>query len=265
MFLSCGIRSPATGHRIVQSNTSVNFEYPPLRKRHQAGGKVPAFGYNLYDPHETTTRGTWMITLYTSATPNGHKASIMIEELGLAYEVRTISLADGQHLTPDYLKVSPAGKIPALVLADAGGSPRRLFGSAAILQYLAETHGRLLPTDPAQRIEALGWLSIATSDLGPAAVSLFRFAALAPEKLPYAIDLFKGETGRCWRAIDTRLAGSPHLAGPDYSIADIAVFPFAAAAAKARPDFLDARPNIGRWYDAIAARPAVQRGMAVPG
>jgi GST-like protein len=206
-----------------------------------------------------------MITLHTSATPNGYKASIMLEELGLTYEIRTIDLADGQQLTPDYLEISPAGKIPALVLTDADGTRRRLFGSAAILQYLAETHGRLLPTDPAQRIEALSWVSVATSDLGPAAVSLFRFAALAPERLPYAIDLFKGETGRCWRAIDTRLAGSPHLAGPDYSIADIAVFPFAAAAARARPNFLDAWPNVGRWYGTVMARPAVQRGMAVPG
>ncbi|HEV7367704.1 glutathione S-transferase family protein [Arenibaculum sp.] len=206
-----------------------------------------------------------MITLYTSATPNGHKASVMLEELGLDYEVRTISVAEGQNLTPHYLEISPAGKIPALVETGADGTERRIFGSAAILQHLAEAHGRLLPTDPAQRAEALSWLSVATSDLGPAAVSLYRFAVLAPEKLPYAIDLFKRETERCWRAIETRLATSPHLAGPDYSIADIAAFPFAAAAARARPAFLDAWPNVKRWHDTIAARPAVQRGMAVPG
>jgi len=211
------------------------------------------------DGEETT-----MITLYTYPTPNGHKASIMLEEVGLEYRVLKVDLAGGEQLQPDYLAISPIGKIPALIDEEPGGPPLRVFGSGAILLYLAERSGCLLPEGIGPRTETCNWLAFGVSDLAPTAVDLFRFAVRAPEKLPYAIDLFRNELRRCYRAVEERLAEQEYLVETGYSIADIAVFPFVAVSVQVAPEFLDTHPNIKRWYDTVAVRPAVQRGMKVP-
>lgn len=204
-----------------------------------------------------------MITLYTFATPNGHKASVLLEELGLTYRVHKIDVVAGENRHPDYLAISPIGKVPAVVEDLPAGRKRRLFGSGAILLHYAERTGRLLPDGVDDRGEAMSWFMLGISDLGPTAVDMFRFSVRSPEKIPYAIDLFKGELVRCYTALETRLADSEYLAGT-YSIADIACYPFIAAAAVAGNGLLERYPNLKRWHDAIAERPAVKRGMAVP-
>lgn len=203
-----------------------------------------------------------MITLYTSPTPNGHKASILLEELGVSYRVHRLDLAAGENKGPEYLKISPIGKMPAILEELPGGVQRRLFGSGAILMHYAEHTGRLLPQGEA-RGEALSWMMLGISDLGPTAMDMFRFSVRAPEKIPYAIDLYKGELLRCYQALDDRLKDEEYLAG-EYSIADISCFTFIAVAASMGGRLLERYPNIKRWHDAIIARPAVQRGLAVP-
>jgi len=205
-----------------------------------------------------------MITLYTFPTPNAHKASIMLEEVGLAYRAQKVDLVGGEQLKPDYLAISPVGKVPAMIDEDTGGAPQTVFGSGAILLYLAEKTGKLLPDAAGPRADTYNWLAYGISDLGPTAVDMFRFAVRAPEKLPYAIELFRNELGRCYRALESQVTRTEYLIETGYSIADIAVFPFAAASAQASPGFFETYPNIKRWYDLIAARPAVQRGMKVP-
>lgn len=200
-----------------------------------------------------------MITLYTFPTPNGWRASVALEEMGLAYDVRTIDLTKGEQLASDFLAINPLGKIPALV-----EDGEAVFGSTAILYYLADTRGRLMPKDAAGRRHAHTWMAFAASDFGPTlgAAYFFRFRTAEPQ--PVAIERFASETRRCYQALEGRLAVAEYLAGAEYSIADIASFAFVAGGAAARPDLFDERPNLRRWHDAIAARPAVQRGMAVP-
>lgn len=200
-----------------------------------------------------------MITLYTFATPNGWRASIMLEELGLDYRVKVIDLAKGEQLAADFLAVNPLGKIPALVEDGAA-----VFGSTAILYHLAETHGKLMPAEPAARREAHVWLAFGAGDLAPNLVSAYYFRVRAPEPQPIAIERFASEIKKCHQALETRLGEAEYLAGAEYSIADIACFPFIAAGASMRPDLFDERPNLRRWHDAIQARPAVLQGMAVP-
>lgn len=204
-----------------------------------------------------------MLTLYTFPTPNGRKASVMLEEVGLPYKVHRVDLQAGENKRPEFLATSPITKIPALVEELPGGKARRLFGSGAILLHFAERTGRLLPESLDDRAEAMSWFMLGVSDLGPTAVDMMRFSVRAPEKIPYAIDLYKGELMRCYGALDDRLAAAEYL-GNSYSIADIACFPFIAAAAVAGGSLLDRFPNLKRWHDAVAARPAVQRGMQIP-
>lgn len=205
-----------------------------------------------------------MLTLYSFPTPNGRKASILLEELGLTYAVHRVDLAAGENKRPDFLAISPITKIPALVEELPGGRMRRLFGSGAILLHFAERTGRLLPEDEDERAEAMSWFMLGVSDLGPTAIDMQRFAARSPERIPHAIDLYKGELMRCYSALEDRLGIAEHLGGTTYSIADIACFPFIAAAAAAGGGLLDRFPNLKRWHDAMAGRPAVRRGMAVP-
>ncbi|WP_029007773.1 glutathione S-transferase family protein [Azospirillum halopraeferens] len=202
-----------------------------------------------------------MITLYTFPTPNGHKASILLEELGLKYRVHRLDLMAGENRSAAYLAISPAGKLPAVAEEMPGGVTRRLFGSGAILLHYAECAGRLLPTGAA-RDETLCWFQFGISDLGPIAVDLFRFAVRAPEKIPYAIDLYRTELQRYYDALDRRLGEATYLGGDEYSIADIACYPFVAVAAEGGR--LNDQANLQRWRALIAERPAVQRGMAVP-
>ncbi len=204
-----------------------------------------------------------MITLYTHATPNGQKASILLEELGLPYRCHALDLVERENLSSEYRRVSPIGKLPAILEQRPDGGTRRLFGSGAILQFYAEETGRLIPVDRNPRAEMLSWLALGISDLGPTALDMFRFSVRAPEKLTYAIDLFKGELIRCYQALEEQLADIDYLAG-SYTIADIACFPFIAAARMVRESFFQRYPHLQAWHDRIAARPAVQRGMAMP-
>ena len=204
-----------------------------------------------------------MITLYTFNTPNGHKASILLEELGLKYKVHKLDLSAGEHKAEDYLGVSPIAKIPAVVEELPGGVRRRLFGSGAIMLHFADRTGRLVPSSVDARSEALSWFMMGISDLGPAALDMLRFSVRAPERIPYAVDLFRGELVRCYAAMETRLAVAEYLGG-EYSIADISCYPFIAAAAAANAEVLERYPNLRRWHDVVGERPAVRRGMLIP-
>jgi GST-like protein len=200
-----------------------------------------------------------MRTLYTYPTPNGWRASIALEELGLDYTVKLVDLRQGEQYAPDYKAISPISKVPALVDGDEA-----VFGSTAILAHLAERHGRLMPTEARARTQAHVWLAFAASDLGPTLVNSYHFGVMAPEKFPYVLERFAAEGDKCLAALEWRLGQAEYLAGPEYSIADIACFAFIAAGAAARPEVLASRPALKAWHDRIAARPAVARGMAVP-
>ena len=205
-----------------------------------------------------------MIELYTWKTPNGRKASIMLEETGLPYRVHPIDLSKNQQLEPDFLKVNPNNKIPAITDPDGpDGQPLTLFESGAILIYLAEKAGKLLPADPRGRLIALQWLMWQMGGLGPMLGQLGHFRRAAPEQIPYAIKRFDDEAARLYRVLDQRLGEAEFLAGADYSIADIAAWPWVAAHPFQGID-IDRYTNVRRWYDTIAARPAVQRGKTVP-
>jgi GST-like protein len=204
------------------------------------------------------------IELYTWSTPNGRKISIALEELGLDYWVHPINITKNEQFAPDYLKISPNNKIPAIV--DPQGPDDEalaLFESGAILLYLAEKTGRLLPAAPRARYEALQWLMWQMGGFGPMLGQAHHFRRFAKEQIPYAIDRYSNEARRLYGVLDNRLGQADFVAG-DYGIADIAIFPWAA-----RHEWqgiaLEEFPNVKRWYDAIAARPAVQKGMAVPG
>jgi GST-like protein len=202
-----------------------------------------------------------VIDLYTWGTPNGRKVSIMLEEVGLPYEVLPIHIGQGDQFKPEFLAISPNNKIPAIVDRDNGQS---VFESGAILIYLAEKTGKLLPTEPKARIDALQWLMFQMGGVGPMFGQTHHFHRFAKEKIPYAIDRYVGETKRLYGVMDTQLGKREYLAG-DYSIADVATFPWVArwswhGLEGGLKDF----PNVTRWYDAIRARPAVQRGYNVP-
>lgn len=205
-----------------------------------------------------------MITLYTWATPNGHKISIALEELGLAYEVRTVDITRGEQFDPGFLTISPNNKIPAIIDDDGpGGTPVALFESGAILIYLAEKTGRLLPGDPRARYETLQWLMMQMGSIGPMLGQAHHFRRFAPERIPYAIERYTKEAERLYGVLDKHLADHEWLAGGQYSIADIATYPWLARHEWQGID-LAAFPNVRRWFDTIAARPAVQRGMEIP-
>ncbi|MEM7024265.1 MAG: glutathione S-transferase N-terminal domain-containing protein [Pseudomonadota bacterium] len=202
-----------------------------------------------------------MIDLYTWGTPNGRKVSIMLEEVGLPYEVHPIHIGQGDQYKPEFLEISPNNKIPAIVDRDNGYA---MFESGAILIYLAEKTGKLLPTEMQARMDVLQWLMFQMGGVGPMFGQTHHFHRFAKEKIPYAIDRYVGETKRLYGVMDKRLADHAYLAG-DYSIADIATFPWVArwewhALDNGIKDF----PNVTRWYDEIRARERVQRGYNVP-
>ena len=202
--------------------------------------------------------------LYTWGTPNGRKVSIALEELGLGYEVHPINITKDEQFDPAFLKISPNNKIPALVAPDGpGGKPLALFESGAILIYLADKTGKLLPAEGAARYEALQWLMWQMGGFGPMLGQAHHFLRFAKEDVPYAKDRYSNETRRLYGVLDKRLGEAEFLAGGDYSIADIATYPWAARhewQQVALEDF----PNVKRWYDALGARPAVDKGMQVP-
>jgi len=209
-----------------------------------------------------------MIQLYTWSTPNGRKASIALEELGLPYDVHPINIGKDEQFAPDFLKVSPNNKIPAIVDEDAPGGPLSIFESGAILTYLAEKTGRLLARSGPERYAAMEWLHWQMGGLGPMLGQLGFFAVRSPAKAPLAIERFTTESSRLLGVMEKRLMEVPYLAGADYSIADIACYAWTLAATTFLKDalgsYLDDKTKVRAWLDRVGARPAVQRGMAVP-
>ncbi|WP_022976415.1 glutathione S-transferase family protein [Nevskia ramosa] len=201
-----------------------------------------------------------MIDLYTSATPNGWKASITLEELGVPYTLHALSLSKGDQKTADFLKINPNGRIPAIVDRDEGDFA--VFESGALMIYLAEKFGRLLPSDRKGRSEVIQWLMFQMGGLGPMQGQANVFFRYAPEKIPYAIERYQTETKRLYKVLDTRLADREFLCG-DYSIADIANWSWASIHFWAGVNISDL-PNLQRWIETIRARPAVQRGIVIP-
>jgi GST-like protein len=203
------------------------------------------------------------IDVWSWPTPNGHKVHVALEELELPYRVVPVNIGKGEQFNPDFLAITPNHRIPAIVDPEGPGGQRvQLFESGAILIYLAEKAGRLIPTDAAARYTCLQWLMFQMGGVGPMFGQYNHFAAYAPEKLPYAIERYGNEVKRLHRVLEKRLSESAFLAGDDYSIADIATFPWIRNADRRGIDLAD-YPGVQRWHDAIAARPAVQRGVAV--
>lgn len=204
-----------------------------------------------------------MIEAWSWPTPNGHKVHIALEELGLAWRVVPVNIGQGEQFSAEFLAITPNHRIPAIVDSDGpGGQPITLFESGAILIYLAEKTGRLIPQDPRGRYACLQWVMFQMGGVGPMFGQYNHFASYAPEKLPYAIERYGNEVKRLHRVLEKRLAASEYLAGPDYSIADIATYPWVRNPDRRDID-LSAYPAVKRWHDAIAARPAVERGVAV--
>ncbi len=204
-----------------------------------------------------------MIEVYSWATPNGHKVHIMLEECGLPYRAIPVDIGKGDQFQADFLKISPNNKIPALVDPDGpDGKPMSLFESGAILLYLAGKTGRFLPDSTRARYEVLQWLMFQMGGVGPMLGQAHHFRVYAPEKLPYAIDRYTREARRLYGVMNRQLAGSTYIAGPTYSIADIAIFPWLRSWKNQGIDWND-HPHLKGWFDEIAARPAVQRGVEV--
>ena len=201
-----------------------------------------------------------MITLYTAATPNGQKVSILLEELALPYNVHAISFAEGDQKSPWFRKINPNARIPAIVDHEEGDFA--VFESGAILIYLAEKAGKLLPTEKKARSVTLQWLMFQMGGIGPMQGQAGVFYRYAPEKIPYAIERYQKETLRLYSVLEERLDGRDYLVD-DYSIADIASFPWVRAHAWSGLT-LDGFPRIRAWLERIEARPAVQRGLAIP-
>lgn len=203
-----------------------------------------------------------MIDLYSWTTPNGRKIHIMLEEIGLPYRAHPVNIGKGDQFKPEFLTISPNNKIPAIVDSEGPeGKPYSLFESGAILMYLAEKTGQFWPQDPATKYRVVEWLMFQMGGLGPMLGQAHHFRQYAPEKIQYAIDRYTNEAKRLYCVMDKRLGEVPYLAG-DYSIADMAAFPWTQSHANHGVDLAD-YPNVKRWYDAIMARPAVQRGIMV--
>ncbi|MGQ0751869.1 MAG: glutathione S-transferase N-terminal domain-containing protein [Betaproteobacteria bacterium] len=204
-----------------------------------------------------------MIDLYTWTTPNGRKVSIMLEELGLPYRVHPIDIGKGDQFKPAYVAINPNSKIPAIVDPDGpGGAPIRMMESGAILIYLADRSGKLLPASGADRYSVLEWLMFQMGGVGPMFGQVHHFLRAAKEPVPYAIERYTKETKRLYGVLNAHLERNEHLAG-DYSIADVATYPWVARHEWHKTDLNDF-PHVKRWFDAISARPAVRRGMKVP-
>lgn len=208
-----------------------------------------------------------MIDLYTWTTPNGRKASIGLEETSLDYTVHPVNIGQGEQFGPEFLKISPNNRIPAIVDHDADSAAVSLFESGAILIHLAEKTGQFLPASGEARAKVLEWLMWQMGNVGPMFGQANHFASTAPERIPYAIDRYISEAARLVKVLDTRLAEAEYMGG-DYSIADMATYPWIAAGFEiirgAKPDVVGEGAHVARWIDAVGARPAVTRGMAVP-
>lgn len=200
-----------------------------------------------------------MIDLHYWTTPNGHKVTLLLEEVGLPYRIIPVNIGKGEQFKPEFLAIAPNNRIPAIVDHDSagGGAPIPMFESGAILLYLAEKTGRLMPSDLRGRAEVLQWLFWQMGGLGPMAGQNHHFRNYAPEKIPYAIDRYVNETNRLYGVLNRRLADRAFVAGADYSIADIASYPWIVPEAQGQN--LDDFPHLARWHAAIKARPATTR------
>lgn len=208
-----------------------------------------------------------MLDLYFAATPNGMKMKLFLEETGLPHRIIPINIGKGEQFAPEFLAISPNNKIPAMVDHEpaGGGEPLAMFESGAMLLYLADKVGQLIPKDYRARLESIQWLFWQMSGLGPMAGQNGHFAVYAPEKIPYAINRYVNETNRLYGVLDKQLEGRDFIAG-EYSIADIACYPWIVPH-EAHGQKLEDFPNLKRWFDRIAARPATQRayeGVAKP-
>ena len=205
-----------------------------------------------------------MIDFYTWDTPNGHKIRIMLEECGLDYRIHPVNLGKGEQFEPAFLVISPNNKIPAIVDPKGpDGKPISIFESGAILLYLAEKAGRFMPSDERERWQVMEWLMFQMSAVGPMFGQLGHFLFFTPESVPYAVERYSSEAQRLAEVVDRRLEGREFLVG-DYSIADIASFPWLARHERLGID-LDELSNLRRWIDAVATRPAVRRGLGPVG
>jgi GST-like protein len=203
-----------------------------------------------------------VIDAYSWPTPNGHKVHIMLEECGLPYVAHAVDIGAGDQFKPEFLKISPNNKIPAIIDSDGpDGQPISLFESGAILIYLSGKTSKLLPADVRGRFLALQWLMFQMGSIGPMLGQAHHFRLYAPEKIDYAIKRYTNEANRLYGVMDRRLGEAPYFAG-EYSIADIAIFPWTRSHANQGVDLAD-YPNFKRWYEAVGARPAVQRGVKV--
>ena len=203
-----------------------------------------------------------MIDLYYWTTPNGHKMTMFLEETGLEYTIRPVNIGQGEQFQPEFLKISPNNRIPAIVdraPAD-GGAPIAMFESGAILLYLADKIGRLIPRDARQRLDCIQWLFWQMGNLGPLAGQNHHFVHYAPERLPYAVERYVNETGRLYAVLNKRLADREFIAG-EYSIADIASYPWVLPERQSQD--IEQFPHLKRWKESIRARPATVRAYAL--
>ena len=202
-----------------------------------------------------------MIELFSAATPNGWKISIALEEMGLPYTLRSLALSKLEQKEEWFLKINPNGRIPAIV--DHDNDDFAVFESGAILIYLAEKSGKLLPTEPKARSRVLQWLMFQMGGVGPMMGQANVFFRYAPEKIPYAIERYQREVRRLFEVMERQLATSEYIAGPDYSIADIALWSWIAGYGWSGVS-VDGLPHLKRWMDLIGARPAAQKGRNIP-
>ena len=203
------------------------------------------------------------IELHTWNTPNGRKISVALEEMGLPYKVIPVNISKGEQMAPAFLAISPNNKIPAIVDSDGpDGKPISLFESGAILLYLAGKTGKFLPESVAERYEMLEWLMFQMGSVGPMLGQAHHFRIYAPEKLPYAIERYTNEARRLYGVMNKRLARSRYIGGRDYGIADMAIFPWLRSWKNQGISWADF-PHLKGWFDEVAARPAVARGVEV--
>jgi GST-like protein len=204
-----------------------------------------------------------MIDVYSWATPNGHKVHIMLEECGLSYMVHAVDIGAGDQFKPEFLHISPNNKIPAIVDSEGpDGRPISLFESGAILIYLAGKAGKFLPNGVRGKYETLQWLMFQMGGVGPMLGQAHHFRLYAPEKIDYAIQRYSNEAKRLYGVMDTQLSRNAYISGADYTIADIAIWPWLRSHKNQGID-LDEFKSVKRWFDEIAERPAVQRGIEV--
>jgi GSH-dependent disulfide-bond oxidoreductase len=204
-----------------------------------------------------------MIDVYSWATPNGHKVHIMLEECGLPYRAHPINIGAGDQFKPEFLKISPNNKIPAIVDSEGpDGQPISMFESGAILLYLAAKTGKFLPSSDRAKYETLEWLMFQMGGVGPMLGQTHHFRIYAPEKIAYAINRYTNEAKRLYAVMDRQLATHAFIAGDMYTIADIAIFPWLRSWQNQGIDWAE-YPHLKKWFDGIASRPAVQRGVTV--